>query len=88
MATWNLFVKQNTIGHFGKYHDTLVCHPKYGQGLFPASLWTLQWSQEKTKTMLMLKFGEQTNSIMVFSEKAYFPHGVVFVDAFFFKNCR
>ena len=33
--------------------------------------WDLQWSQEKTKTMLMQNLGGQTKSIMVFSELAY-----------------
>ena len=33
--------------------------------------WDLQWSQEKTKTMLMQNLGGQTKSIMVFSEVAY-----------------
>ena len=34
-------------------------------------LWDLQWSQEKTKTMLMQNLRGQTKSIMVFSEVAY-----------------
>ena len=33
--------------------------------------WDLQWSQEKTKTMLMQNLGGQTKSIIAFSEVAY-----------------
>ena len=32
--------------------------------------WDLQWSQEKTRTMLMQNLGSQTKSIMVFSGMA------------------
>jgi len=40
-------------------------------GSVPSFSWYLQWSQEKTKTMLMQNLGRQTKNIMVFSEMAY-----------------
>ena len=48
-----------------------------GNGLLVISIyssfsWDLEWSQEKTKAMLMQNLGGQTKSIMVFSEVAYF----------------
>ena len=43
------------IGHFGK---TISIVSSFS--------WDLQWSQEKTKSMLMQNLGGQTNSIMVF----------------------
>ena len=44
--------------------------------------WDLQWSQEKTKTMLMRNLEGQTKSIMVFSKMAYCNH-ILFI---FFVN--
>ena len=49
-----------------------VCRPKFCISIVSSFSWGLQWSQEKTKTMLMLNLGGQTKSIMVFSELAYF----------------
>ena len=48
-----------------------VCPPKFYISIVSSFSWDLQWSQEKTKTMLMQNFGGQTKSIMVFSEVAY-----------------
>ena len=49
-----------------------VCPPKFGISIVSSLSWDLQWSQEKTKTMLMQNLGGQTKSIMVFSEVAYY----------------
>ena len=68
------------IGRFGKYHNTLclsppsppqILHKHCGLTMGQYNSWDLQWSQEKTKTMLMQNLGGQTKSIMVFSEGAY-----------------
>ena len=48
-----------SIGHFGKYHDTLCLSPQI-----------LHKHCFQSKTMLMKNFGGQTKSIMVFSEVA------------------
>ena len=59
-------------GQFGKYHNTLCLSPIFCISIFSSFSWDLQWSQEKTKTMLMQNLGgRQTKSIMVFSELAY-----------------
>ena len=71
------FLKQShfplfSIDHSGKYHKTLCLSPpppqKFCISIVSSFSWDLQWSQEKTKPMLMQNLGRQTNSIMVFSE--------------------
>ena len=57
------------IGHFGKYHNILCLSPQILHKI--VLFWDLQWSQEKTKTMLLQNLGGQTKSIMVFSEMSY-----------------
>ena len=47
-----------------------VFPPKFCTRVVSSFPWDLQWSQEKTKTMLMQNFGGQRKSIMVFSEMA------------------
>ena len=59
------------IGHFGKYHNTLCLSPKFYISIVSSFSWDLQWSQKKTKIMLMQNLGGQIKSIMVFSEVAY-----------------
>ena len=59
------------IGHFGKYHNTLCLSPRILHKHCFQFLLGLQWSREKTKTILMQNLGGQTKSIMVFSELAY-----------------
>ena len=57
------------MGHFGKYHNTLCFCPKFCISFFCLfSLGTI----EELETMLMQNLGEQTKSIMVFSEVANF----------------
>ena len=46
--------------------------PKFCISNVSSFYWDLQWSQEKTKTMLIQNLGRQTKSIMVFPEVAYF----------------
>ena len=48
-----------------------VCPPKFFITLFPVSLGTLQWSQEKTKTMIMQNSGGQTRTLWFISEVAF-----------------
>ena len=48
-----------------------VCSPKFCISIVFSFSWDLQWSQEKTQTMLMQNLGGQTKSIMVFSEVVY-----------------
>ena len=57
-------ISENTIMLF-------VCLPKFCISIVSSFSWDLQWSEEKTKTMLMQNLGGQTKSIMVFSEMAY-----------------
>ena len=47
-----------------------VCPPKFCISIVSSLYWDLQWSQEKTKTMLIQNLGGQTKSIMVFSGMA------------------
>ena len=82
VATENVCLRMELIGgligHFLKYHNTLCLPSKIfcmrSVSSFPGDL---QWSQEKTKTMLMQTFGGQTKSIMVFLKMAYlkYQHG-------------
>ena len=62
---------RSIIGHFGKYHNILCLSPQILHKHCFQFLLYLQWSQEKTKTMLMQHLRGQTKSIMVFSEVAY-----------------
>ena len=48
-----------------------VSPPKFCVSIVSSFSRDLQWSQEKTKTMLMQNLGGQTKSIMLFSELAY-----------------
>ena len=46
------------IGHFEKYHIILfVCLPKLCISIVSSFSWDLQWSEEKTKAMLIKNFG-------------------------------
>ena len=62
---------KRTIGHFGKYHNTLYLSPKICISIVSSFSWDLQWSREKTITKHMQNLVGQTKSIMVFSELAY-----------------
>ena len=60
-----------TIGHLENTVILFVCAPKFCTSIVSSFSWDLQWSQEKTKTMLMQNLGAQTKSITVFCEMAY-----------------
>ena len=74
---WNYFRTANVgrlelrIGHFRKYRNTL-CSPllHFCISIVFVFSWDRCKSQEKLETMLMQNLGEQTKSIMVFSEVA------------------
>ena len=73
---FDLHKNMQPIRHLGKYHNTLCLPPppppKFCISIVSSFSWKLQRSLEKTKAMLMQNLGEQTQSIMVFSEVAYF----------------
>ena len=55
-----------------------IVSPKRNWKQFQSSFsWDLQWSQEKTKTMLVRNLGGQPKSIMVFSEVVINPRGML-----------
>ena len=53
----------------GLYYSLFVL-PNFAKSIVSSFSWDLQWSQEKTKAMLMQNLGGQTKSIMVFSGMA------------------
>ena len=53
----------------GLYYSLFV-PPTFAKSIVSSFSWDLQWSQEKTKAMLMQNLGAQTKSIMVFSGMA------------------
>ena len=55
-------------GHFGNTIIIFVCPPKFCICIVSTFSWDLQWSQEKTKTTLMLKFWG--------SNKEYYHDGI------------
>ena len=59
------------MGHFQKYHNTLCLPSKILHKHCSIFSGDLQWSQEKTKTMLMQNFGGQTKGITVFLKVAH-----------------
>ena len=60
-----------TIGHFGKYHNTLCLSPQILHTLCFQFLLGLTMVPRENKNNAYVKFGGQTKSIMVFSEMAY-----------------
>ena len=53
----------------GLYYSLFV-PPNFAKSIVSSFSWDLQWSQEKTKAMLMQNLGGQTKSIMLFSGMA------------------
>ena len=54
-----------------------VCPRKFCISIVSSFSWNLQWSQEKTKTMLMQNLGGQTKSKMAFSGMANNIFGIL-----------
>ena len=71
-ASFTQHLRNVCIGHFGKYHNILCLSPKFSISIVSSFSWNLQWSQEKTKAILIQIWGEgdKQKSIMVFSEVA------------------
>ena len=60
-----------SIGHSGKYHNTLRLYPKFCISIVFIFSWDHFKSQEKLDTMLIQNLRGQTKSVMVFSEVAF-----------------
>ena len=66
-----MFIHELSMGHSGKYRNTLYLSPKFYISIVFVFSRDHCKSQEKLETMLMQNLGEQTKSIMVFSKMAY-----------------
>ena len=65
-----------------------VCPPKFCITIVSSFSWDLQWSQEKTKTMLIQNLRRQTKSIMVFSEVGYLASIMAEIEPYSFEPMR
>ena len=67
-----MYKRKRSIGHFGKYHNTLCLSPHIlHKPLFLFSLGTIVSPRRSWKQCLCKILGGQTKSIMIFSEVAY-----------------
>ena len=69
-ASFTQHLRNVCIGHFGKYHNTLCLSPTFCISIVSSFSWNLQWSQEKTKAILIQNLGGRgANKRVLF----YFP---------------